>query len=104
VKLPHISQATIPESKLVDYLLNPAHPDNGGKAAFFLKMDFSVKNGTELVAAFRQSAKETELTEVVESPPAPSTSLTVGSWAGIINGQQCEPFGLLTGKRTFRAQ
>ena len=31
--LPNADRAVIDEPKLVDYLLNASHPDNGGKAA-----------------------------------------------------------------------
>jgi hypothetical protein len=41
MKLPHADLVIIEQAKIVDYLLNPAHPDNGGKAAFFLAMGFS---------------------------------------------------------------
>ena len=29
-KLPHAEKATVEREKIVDYLLNPAHPDNAG--------------------------------------------------------------------------
>jgi hypothetical protein len=32
VKLRHAHLAVVERDKIVDYLLNPAHPDNGGKA------------------------------------------------------------------------
>jgi hypothetical protein len=67
MKLPNVHEAIVLEAKLVDYLLNPAHPDNGGKAAFFMALGFSRKNWPELAAAFRQLAGETEVAEVVES-------------------------------------
>jgi len=34
MKLPNAEQAVIEQEKITDYPLNPAHPDNGGKAAF----------------------------------------------------------------------
>ncbi len=34
----------IPEQKLRDYLLNPDHPNNGGKAAFFLAGGFQIND------------------------------------------------------------
>jgi hypothetical protein len=34
VKLPNAERALVEQPKLVDYLLNAAHPDNGGKAKF----------------------------------------------------------------------
>lgn len=40
MKLPNASKAVVERTKLVDYLLNAAHPDNGGKAEFFEKLGF----------------------------------------------------------------
>ena len=41
MKLPNAEQAIVEQAKIVDYLLNPAHPDNGGKVAFFLSLGFN---------------------------------------------------------------
>jgi len=41
MKLPSAHLALVDPEKIVDYLLNPAHPDNGGKAAFFVALGFS---------------------------------------------------------------
>jgi hypothetical protein len=35
VKLRNAHLAVVDRSKVFDYLLNEAHPDNGGKAGFF---------------------------------------------------------------------
>jgi hypothetical protein len=40
-KLPNATSATVADAKIRDYLLNPNHADNGGKAAFFLRFGFS---------------------------------------------------------------
>ena len=40
MKLPNAEKAVVEREKLADYLLNAAHPDNGGKAAFFEGSDF----------------------------------------------------------------
>ena len=40
MKLPHANQAAVGREKITDYLLNPAHPDNGGKADFFKQLGF----------------------------------------------------------------
>ena len=34
MKLPNAHLAIVQQEKVKEYLLNPAHPDNGGKAAF----------------------------------------------------------------------
>ena len=41
MNLPNSHLALVEREKLVDYLLNAAHPDNGGKAAFFLGRGFT---------------------------------------------------------------
>jgi hypothetical protein len=68
VKLPRALEAEITEAKLADYLLNPAHPDNGGKAIFFARLGFVRENCEGLSAALRRLAKETEVAKVFESP------------------------------------
>ena len=35
MKLPNAEKAVVERTKITDYLLNAAHPDNGGKAEFF---------------------------------------------------------------------
>jgi len=40
VKLPNAEKAIAEHEKVADYLLNAAHPDNGGKAAFFEGLGF----------------------------------------------------------------
>jgi hypothetical protein len=35
MKLPNLDKAIIEREKIMDYLLNPVHPDNGGKSEFF---------------------------------------------------------------------
>ena len=39
--LPRAQDAIISETKLVEYLLDPSHPENGGKAAFFFSLGFN---------------------------------------------------------------
>ncbi|HWH91799.1 MAG TPA: hypothetical protein VNV64_08385 [Candidatus Binatia bacterium] len=40
MKLPNADAAVVAQEKIRDYLLNAAHPDNGGKAAFFVALGF----------------------------------------------------------------
>jgi hypothetical protein len=40
MKLPNRHQAVVKREKIADYLLNPAHPENGGKAEFFGELGF----------------------------------------------------------------
>ena len=66
MKLPNAEQAVVPERKVTHYLLNPAHPDNGGKAEFFRRLGF--QSAPELTTALRTLAKTAEVSSHVESP------------------------------------
>ncbi len=41
MNLPNAEGAVVERDKIIDYLLNPGHPDNGGKSSFFLTAGFS---------------------------------------------------------------
>lgn len=56
-KLPNVHLALVEPEKIVDYILNPAHPDNGGKALFFLGLGFSLEGWRLLAAAFCKVAE-----------------------------------------------
>jgi hypothetical protein len=68
MKLSNPSKAVIEREKIADYLLNAAHPDNGGKAEFFEKLGFRRKEWEALAAALRTLAQTTEATSHAESP------------------------------------
>ena len=61
MKLPNAERAVVEREKIVDYLLNAAHPDNGGKAAFFLALGFRQEEWQTLAAAFRRLAKKFDI-------------------------------------------
>ncbi len=44
MNLPNAHLVIVDREKIKDYLLNPAHPDNGGKARFFLGLGFTVES------------------------------------------------------------
>ncbi len=44
MKLPNAHLAVVEQEKICGYLLNAAHPDNGGKAAFFAGLGFQTEN------------------------------------------------------------
>jgi hypothetical protein len=54
--------------KIVDYLLNPAHPDNGGKATFFLALGYNRGEWSSLAAALRRLAVSAEVAKSVQTP------------------------------------
>jgi hypothetical protein len=66
VKLPNAHLGVVEKEKILDYLLNPAHPDNGGKAAFFLGLGFSRSDWQGLAAAFGGLANTAEISKSLE--------------------------------------
>jgi hypothetical protein len=68
MKLPNPTGAEIPAAKLLDYLLNPGHPDGGGKAAFFVRFGFSIDSVEVLRAALLKHATEHDVARVETSP------------------------------------
>ena len=47
-QLPGFANAVVADAKITDYLLNDAHPNNGGKAKFFMAFGFTPANWQEL--------------------------------------------------------
>jgi hypothetical protein len=67
MNLPDRESAIIEQDKLVNYLLNGAHPDNGGKAAFFQSLGFNRENWSALAEALRKLTEANEVAECLES-------------------------------------
>ena len=68
VKLPNADKAVVARAKVADYLLNAAHPDNRGKAAFFEGLGFRRSESETLVKALKKLARRAEITERATSP------------------------------------
>ncbi len=68
MKLPNPEKLVIEREKIVDYLLNPAHPDNGGKAEFFGKLGYTRQEWENLAAVLWRLAQSTAVTSHAESP------------------------------------
>lgn len=68
MKLPNAELAVVTEQKVAHYLLNPAHPDNGGKAEFFGKLGFRRAAWETLAKALRALARTAVVTSHAESP------------------------------------
>ena len=67
MKLRNAHLAVVERHKVVDYLLNVAHADNGGKARFFESLGFSVDNPEPLISALRAVGESGDVAESVES-------------------------------------
>lgn len=59
--------AVVERHKVVDYLLNPSHPDNGGKAQFFESLAFSLDDPERLIEALLAAAQDGEVVETAQS-------------------------------------
>ena len=68
MKLPNADLAIIEREKIADYLLNPAHPDNGGKAAFFTACGFRQDDWIALAEALRALAVTGDAAKSLDSP------------------------------------
>ena len=67
VKLPNGNLASVEQKKVVEYLLNREHPDNGGKAEFFIGMGFDPRDWEAFAAAIRHLALTASVISTVES-------------------------------------
>ncbi len=67
MKLPNAHLALVGKEKIIDYLLNAAHPDNGGKAVFFTSIGFQRDEWETLARALRKRTQAAEATESLES-------------------------------------
>ena len=68
MKLPNADRAEVAREKVADYLLNAAHPDNGGKAEFFTRLGFRREQWETLATALQVLARTAEVTRATESP------------------------------------
>ena len=66
-KLPNAHLALVDQRKASEYLLNAAHPDNGGKAKFFELLGYVRGAPSHLVAALKAVAEAGEVVERFES-------------------------------------
>ena len=68
MKLPNPEKAVVELEKVANYLLNAAHPDNGGKAAFFEELGFRRADPETLAKALQKLAHQAEVTQTATSP------------------------------------
>ena len=76
---PHL--AIVDREKILSYLLNPGHPDNGGKAQFFMSLGFKTENWEILAGELRKLVISADAIKVMES--SHGTKYVVD---GLING------------------
>ena len=81
MKLPNARLALVAREKISDYLLNAAHPDNGGKAEFFDSLGFRRDEWEVLARAFRA---------LVGNFVNTLTYLFLHSWTGVARCRHAE--------------
>jgi hypothetical protein len=67
MNLPNGKHAVVEPDKVKDYLLDVAHPDGFGKAAFFTAMGFQREAWEALAEALRQVARDSPVTKSMTS-------------------------------------
>lgn len=90
--IPNSHLALIEREKITDYLLNPEHPDNGGKAAFFAALGFSSDRWETLAEALRK---------LTLTAPVSGEMETVHGIKYIVDGQIKGPLGKTASVRTI---
>jgi filamentous hemagglutinin len=91
VKLPNADQAVVEREKVVSYLLNSAHPDNGGKAAFFELLGFTRVDWRTLAEALRRVGIDHEVS---------LSSTTAHGTKYVVDGEIAGPKGRTASVRT----
>ena len=92
MRLPNGHLAVVEREKITEYLLNPEHPDNGGKAAFFVALGFSRVDWHRLADALRKFALMADVTKSME---------TVHGKKYIVDGEIENPSGKSAWVRTI---
>lgn len=67
MKLPNADQATVDESKVVEYLLSTSHPEGQSKAAFFSMFGFRAHRWKTLARVLREHGTAGEVAEMSRS-------------------------------------
>ena len=68
MQLPSVTEAEVPEAKIVLYLLNPNHRSGKSKANFFFARGFATEQWEELADALRRHALEHAVSRQINSP------------------------------------
>jgi hypothetical protein len=67
MKLPNADLVKVEREKIAEYLLNREHPDNGGKADFFIALGFRRDDWELLAGSFRRLAITYSVSQSMES-------------------------------------
>jgi hypothetical protein len=67
MNFPNSEFAQVAERKVTHYLLDPAHPVGGSKAAFFLRHGFTRARWQELADALRRHARDHQVVETEQT-------------------------------------
>jgi len=67
-QLPGLANAVVADAKITDYLLNDAHPNNGGKAKFFMAFGFTPANWQELKNALLDHPRNNPYVSTTTTP------------------------------------
>lgn len=67
-QLSNVHNAYVADAKVRDYLLDPNHPRNGGKARFFQRFGFAQQHWTALQNALRIHPQVNPVTKVPPNP------------------------------------
>lgn len=63
--VPNAALAYAEQTKIVDYLLNPEHPDNGGKAAFFHRLGFTRERWQEMAQVLCELVAANSVNDII---------------------------------------
>jgi hypothetical protein len=66
-KLPAGSHARVEQKKVLEYLLNPGHPQGGSKANFFLARGFNTGSWQALCDALITQGRDNSVTKVTQT-------------------------------------
>lgn len=91
MKLPNAEMAVVEREKITDYLLDPGHPDNGGKATFFMALGYNRDRWSLLADALCRLAMTTEVAKRMETAHGIKYVLD-----GIIGSSGGKPVGVRT--------
>jgi hypothetical protein len=67
MQLPNAQFAAVSHEKIVDYLLNPEHPDGWSTAKFFCSLGFTITQWQALATALRTVAADYPIKRTMES-------------------------------------